>query len=107
MSKNLKQVLFCEEEKNKKKKMSLSYFFNFWNMSLDRNSSVHMAMGCAIPKAPMFRVGFLLAKSTLCKNKKNQVGIRTNLPDLFQLCSKELNPCDRHKGLIPPSQEKG
>ena len=27
-----------------------------------------------------------------------QVGIRPNLPDWFQLCSEELNPCNHQKG---------
>ena len=34
--------------------------------------------------------------------KSLQVGVCTNLPDLFQLCSKELNPCDHPKGWSLP-----
>ena len=35
-----------------------------------------------------------------------QVVVRTTLPDWYQLCLKELNPCDPKKGLIPLSREK-
>ena len=34
--------------------------------------------------------------------KSLQVGVRTNLTDWFQLCSKELNPCDHQKGWSLP-----
>ena len=33
--------------------------------------------------------------------KSLQVGVRTNPPDWFQLCLKELNPCDHKKRWIP------
>ena len=38
--------------------------------------------------------------------KSLQVGVRTNLPDWFQLCSKELNPFDHQKGRSPLTGEK-